>query len=45
VKSPGKTHIPFTMIDAEGEYSGSKEKYEVIWIGERRGVRPKVERS
>jgi len=33
-EEPCKNHIPFAMIDAEGEYSGLKEKYEVIWIGE-----------
>jgi len=29
-----KNYIPFAMIDTEGEYSGLKEKYEAIWIGE-----------
>ena len=26
--------VPFALIDTEGEYSGIKEKYEAIWVGE-----------
>ncbi len=29
-----KSQIPFVIIDTEGEYSGLKEKYEAIWIGD-----------
>jgi type IV secretory pathway VirB4 component len=29
-----KNHVPFVIIDTEGEYSGLKEKYDVIWVGE-----------
>ena len=29
-----KNNIPFALIDIEGEYSGLKEKYEMIWVGE-----------
>ncbi|MEM3403823.1 MAG: DUF87 domain-containing protein [Nitrososphaeria archaeon] len=29
-----KMRIPFTLLDVEGEYSGLKERYEAIWIGE-----------
>jgi len=29
-----KAQIPFALLDVEGEYSGLKERYEVIWIGE-----------
>ena len=29
-----KSKIPFVIIDIEGEYSGLKEKYEAIWVGE-----------
>jgi len=29
-----KTRVPFAIIDTEGEHSGLKEKYEVIWIGD-----------
>ncbi len=29
-----KNKVPFVIIDIEGEYSGLKEKYEAIWIGE-----------
>jgi Helicase HerA, central domain len=32
-----KNNMPFTIIDTEGEYSGLKEKYEAIWVGEERG--------
>jgi DNA-binding transcriptional ArsR family regulator len=26
--------VPFAIIDTEGEYSGLKEKYEAVWLGE-----------
>lgn len=29
-----KNHVPFALIDIEGEYPALKEKYEAIWIGE-----------
>src|ERR1700730_6866375 len=29
-----KNKVPFVIIDVEGEYSGLKEKYEVIWLGD-----------
>jgi predicted transcriptional regulator len=29
-----KNAVPFALIDIEGEYSGLKKKYGVIWIGE-----------
>ncbi|MEM3828479.1 MAG: DUF87 domain-containing protein [Conexivisphaerales archaeon] len=29
-----KNDIPFSIIDTEGEYSGLKEKYDLIWIGD-----------
>ncbi len=29
-----KGKLPFAIIDTEGEYSGLKEKYEAIWIGD-----------
>jgi hypothetical protein len=29
-----KNKIPFVIVDLEGEYSGLKEKYEAIWVGE-----------
>jgi uncharacterized protein DUF87 len=29
-----KCRVPFVIVDIEGEYSGLKEKYEVIWIGD-----------
>ncbi len=29
-----KNQIPFALVDVEGEYSGLKEKYEAIWVGE-----------
>jgi uncharacterized protein len=29
-----KSKVPYVIIDIEGEYSGLKEKYEAIWIGE-----------
>ncbi|MHB1868509.1 MAG: ATP-binding protein [Nitrososphaerales archaeon] len=32
-----KAKVPFAIIDLEGEYSGLKEKYEVIWVGDDEG--------
>lgn len=32
-----KNNVPFAIVDAEGEHSGLKEKYEAIWIGEEEG--------
>lgn len=29
-----KNSVPFVIIDVEGEYSGIKEKYEAIWVGD-----------
>jgi len=29
-----KNKVPFVIIDIEGEYSGLKEKFEVIWLGD-----------
>ncbi|MDG7001613.1 MAG: DUF87 domain-containing protein, partial [Nitrososphaerota archaeon] len=29
-----KTKVPFAIIDVEGEYSGLKEKFEAIWVGD-----------
>ncbi len=29
-----KAKVPFVLIDLEGEYSGLKEKYDAIWVGE-----------
>jgi hypothetical protein len=29
-----KCSVPFAVIDTEGEYSGLKEKYQAIWLGE-----------
>jgi hypothetical protein len=29
-----RNKVPFLLIDIEGEYSGLKEKYEAIWIGD-----------
>jgi hypothetical protein len=29
-----KMKVPFAIIDTEGEYSGLKERYEAIWVGE-----------
>jgi len=28
-----KAKVPFVIIDIEGEYSGLKEKFPVIWVG------------
>ncbi|MDA4123574.1 MAG: DUF87 domain-containing protein [Thaumarchaeota archaeon] len=32
-----KTGVPFAIIDTEGEYSGLKQKYDVIWVGDEQG--------
>ncbi len=29
-----KNKVPFVIVDVEGEYSGLKERYEVIWLGD-----------
>jgi hypothetical protein len=29
-----KSKVPFVIVDIEGEYSGLKEKYEAIWVGD-----------
>jgi hypothetical protein len=29
-----KANVPFAIIDVEGEYSGIKEKFEMIWVGD-----------
>jgi DNA-binding MarR family transcriptional regulator len=29
-----KKNVPFALIDTEGEHSGLKEKFEVIWVGD-----------
>ena len=29
-----KNHVPFSLIDTEGEYSGLKEKYEVVLVSD-----------
>ena len=29
-----KNNVPFVIIDTEGEYSGLKEKFELIWVGD-----------
>ena len=29
-----KSKVPFVIVDLEGEYSGLKEKYEAIWVGD-----------
>jgi len=29
--------VPFAIIDTEGEHTGLKEKFEVIWVGEEEG--------
>ena len=33
-----KNKVPFVIIDIEGEYSGLKEKYDVIWVGDDENV-------
>jgi len=32
-----KNGVPFAVVDTEGEHTGLKEKYEVIWVGEEEG--------
>jgi DNA-binding transcriptional ArsR family regulator len=32
-----KSHVPFALVDTEGEHSGLKQKYEVVWVGEDEG--------
>ncbi len=32
-----RARVPFAIIDVEGEYSGLKEKYEAIWVGDDNG--------
>ncbi|MGQ9781267.1 MAG: helicase HerA domain-containing protein [Nitrososphaeria archaeon] len=32
-----KNKVPFTIVDVEGEFSGLKERYELIWVGEGQG--------
>lgn len=32
-----KNKVPLALIDVEGEYSGLKERYELIWVSEGRG--------
>jgi hypothetical protein len=32
-----KARVPYAVIDVEGEYSGLKEKYEAIWVGDEEG--------
>ncbi len=29
-----KNEVPFAIVDTEGEHTGLKEKFEVIWVGE-----------
>lgn len=29
-----KAKVPFAVIDVEGEYSGLKEKFETVWVGD-----------
>lgn len=29
-----KNNVPFALVDTEGEFSGLKEKYEAIWLGD-----------
>lgn len=29
-----KNGVPFALVDTEGEYSGLKEKYEVVWVAD-----------
>jgi DNA-binding transcriptional ArsR family regulator len=33
-----RNQVPFTIIDTEGEHTGLKEKFEVIWVGEDQGA-------
>jgi hypothetical protein len=32
-----KNGVPFAIVDTEGEHTGLKEKYEVMWVGEEEG--------
>ena len=32
-----KAGVPFAIVDTEGEHTGLKEKFEVIWVGEEKG--------
>jgi len=32
-----RKQVPFTIVDTEGEHTGLKEKFEVIWVGEEEG--------
>jgi uncharacterized protein len=32
-----KGGVPFAIVDTEGEYSGLKQKYDVIWVGDEEG--------
>jgi DNA-binding Lrp family transcriptional regulator len=32
-----KSGVPFAIVDTEGEYSGLKQKYDVIWVGDEQG--------
>jgi len=32
-----KSGVPFAIVDTEGEYSGLKQEYEVLWIGDEQG--------
>lgn len=32
-----KSKVPFVLIDIEGEYSGLKEKYDAVWVGDGEG--------
>ena len=32
-----RNEIPFAIIDTEGEHTGLKEKFDVIWVGEEDG--------
>jgi len=29
-----KNKVPFVIVDIEGEYSGLKEKFEIVWVGD-----------
>ncbi|MDE1853816.1 MAG: DUF87 domain-containing protein [Thaumarchaeota archaeon] len=32
-----RNEIPFAIVDTEGEHTGLKEKFELIWVGDERG--------
>ena len=38
-----KNKVPFVIVDIEGEYSGLKEKFEVIWVGDDEKSDPQLE--